>query len=250
MKALKLTSLLAAVVLLAASCGGKKETVQADDAQEVQESTGTELMVDATGSEIMWVGYKGLGSAINYSHQGTIDVTAGSLTVSDGNLTGGNFDFDLKTIVCTDEGLEDEKKASLTGHLLNSDFFGVYETDEDNNIIATHEENAKVSFVITGASAFNGTASEDEWSTSNPTHNVTGNLTIKGITKSITFPAHVVISEGSVSASAKFYINRQEWGMSFMAGDADLIDQGKEEFIKDEMGIGLNITAKAAMAGR
>lgn len=249
MKALKISSLAVAVMLFVAACGGKKETVETGDAQDVQASTGTELSVDNGASSVMWKGYKGLGSGIAYSHVGTVDVAEGMVTVKDGALEGGKITIDLKTIQVTDEGMPEEKKAGLAGHLLTSDFFGVY-TLEGEAITDTVEANAIATFEITSIADYTAPAepSEEEWATANPTHNVTGNLTIKGITKSITFPAHVEVSEGTVKAAAKFFIDRQKWNVSFMSGDSGMIEAGKDQYIMDEMGIGFDITAKAPMA--
>jgi len=84
--------------------------------------------------------------------------------------------------------------------------------------------------------------------TANPTHSLTGNLTLRGTTKSITVPANVSITDGEVKASAKFYIDRTQWGITYAAGTADIIAQAKDDYIRDEMGIGFEIVAKPAMA--
>ena len=72
----------------------------------------------------------------------------------------------------------------------------------------------------------------------NPTHFVTGNLELKGVTKRIKFPAKITISDGKVNAEAKFNINRKDWGMSYGA-DESLGDK----FIRPTVHLGLNIVA-------
>ena len=68
---------------------------------------------------------------------------------------------------------------------------------------------------------------------------ITGNLELKGVKKSITFPAKVTMSGESVTAEAKFNINRKEWKMSYGA-DESL----KDKFIRPTVHIGFNVTAK------
>lgn len=249
MKLLKNSLLVAAIAMVAVACGkNDRETVDTGDAQDVSAMEGTSLDV-ADGTQIMWKGFKGLGEAVIYSHQGTVNMTEGSVTVNDGALVGGKFTFDLMTLDVTDdpEQFPEEKQAGLAGHLLTTDFFGVFTTNENHEIVDTTEANATITFEITGVSEYTapaeGEGEKNEWSTAAPTHNVTGNLTIKGISKSITFPAHVEVAEGSVSASAKFFIDRQKWNITFMAGDAGVVEAGKDQFIKNEMGIGFDFTA-------
>lgn len=47
------------------------------------------------------------------------------------------------------------------------------------------------------------------------THTISGNLTIKGITNNISFPARVVMSTSSVHAKASFIIDRADWDIRF-----------------------------------
>lgn len=253
MKVLKISSMLVAVALLAASCGGsgEKETVEANDAQEVQASTGTDMMIDNGGSTVMWVGFKDLAGAFQYSHQGTVAVSGGNVTVKEGSLEGGKIMMDLQKIECTDEGMDDEKKGQLVGHLMSPDFFAVVNMDAEGNVTGVNEANATATFEITGVAPYSATAGTeegDDWMTASPTHSLTGNLTLRGTTKSITIPAHVEIGDGGVKASAKFYIDRTEWGVTFMEGSADIIAQAKDQYIRNEMGIGFEIVAKPAMA--
>ncbi|HAA15562.1 MAG TPA: YceI family protein [Cytophagales bacterium] len=256
MKVLKISSMLVAVALLVASCGGgaEKETVEANDAQEVQASTGTDMMIDDGASAVMWVGFKDLAGAFKYSHQGTVAVSGGNVTVKDGALEGGKVMMNLAQIECTDEDLDDEGKGKLVGHLQSADFFDVMSYDEEGNG-TVNEANATATFEITGVAVYEAPATTegeegeaDEWMTANPTHNLTGNLTLRGTTKSITIPAHVEIAEGGVKASAKFYIDRTQWGVTYGAGSADIIAAAKDDYIRDEMGIGFDIVAKPAMA--
>jgi polyisoprenoid-binding protein YceI len=67
------------------------------------------------------------------------------------------------------------------------------------------------------------------------THTVTGNLQLHGVTKSITFPATIVVSPGVVTVDSTFSINRKDFGISY-AGAAD-------NLIRDDVVLTLKVRA-------
>ena len=52
------------------------------------------------------------------------------------------------------------------------------------------------------------------------THVVVGNLTLRGVTKSVEFPARVDINDGRVLLAAEFSVNRHDFGVSYDGGAA------------------------------
>ena len=54
-------------------------------------------------------------------------------------------------------------------------------------------------------------------------HTVAGDLTLHGVTKRIAFPVTVTATDGAISASAEFSINRQDYGISYPGMRDDLI---------------------------
>src|SRR5690606_30258459 len=54
-------------------------------------------------------------------------------------------------------------------------------------------------------------------------YNVSGNLTMKGITKNITFPADIRIDGDTLTASAEFTIKRFDWNINYKGLADDLI---------------------------
>jgi polyisoprenoid-binding protein YceI len=81
-------------------------------------------------SKVVWKGYKVLGS-----HEGTLNLTSGSLTFDNEILTGGEFVLDVTSISCTD--LEGESKGQLEGHLKSDDFFSVEKFNESSIVISS-----------------------------------------------------------------------------------------------------------------
>ena len=66
-------------------------------------------------------------------------------------------------------------------------------------------------------------------------HTVTGNLTLHGVKKAITFPATINASPGLITVEANFAINRKDFGINY-AGAAD-------NLIRDDVLLKLNVRA-------
>lgn len=194
----RMTVVAAAAALILSACAGNPEGKKADtaDAVEAGESIGNAYDVDASQSSLVWKGTKVTGA-----HEGTVAIKSGALLVDNEALTGGNFVLDLTTISSTD--LEGEYKDKLDGHLKNEDFF---------NVEAHPEASFQITEVREGASANNVV--------------IAGNLTIKGISKNITFDADVAeLTETTVKVKADFNIAREDWGLNYSGQQDDLISK-------------------------
>lgn len=146
-----------------------------------------QIDVDVTTSTVKWMGAK-----VGGSHNGTINLNEGSLEMDNGQLTGGSFVIDMTSINCED--LEGEYKGKLEGHLKSDDFFGV-------------ENFPTAAFNITNVVA-QGPGK----------YKVEGDLTIKGITKSVKFPAMVEETEGAYTATADITVDRSEFEVKYGSG--------------------------------
>jgi polyisoprenoid-binding protein YceI len=180
---------------------------EAKPAVEAPKTVGTSLSLDLTKSSVKWIGTKLKGK-----HNGTVKIADGSIIVKDNKIVGGKFSLDMTSIENVDMKDDPKMKAKLEGHLKSEDFFNV-------------EKFPKANFEITAITE-EGTSA-----------NVTGNLTIKDITKSVTFPAKINYSADKkpVSATANFNINRQLWNITY-PGQPD-------NLIKDEINLDLNLSA-------
>ena len=197
MKKIALLSAVAAIVL--ASCAGNPEGKKAetkDSVETTSEVVGAELKVDTAQSTVVWTGSKVTGN-----HTGTVKLTSGALAVDAGKITGGNFVLDLNTINSTD--LEGEYKGKLDGHLKDADFFDVAKFPE-------------AKFEITAVEA-GATATDAK---------ISGNLTIKGVSKNISFDAKVLeLTDAAAKVSADFNILRADWGVNYEGKKDDLISK-------------------------
>ncbi len=172
------------------------------------------LKVNTERSVIHWEGTKP-GS----SHEGTIKLQKGSLRVANGQITGGEFIIDMNSIENTDQ--EGQDKSDLEGHLRSDDFF-----DTAQFPIA--------SFTITKVEPLNGRKDAN--------YLVTGNLTMKGITKSISIPAQIAFDEQGVKITTpKFTIDRTQWDITYKSG---IIGTAKDRLIHDQIGLQIQLYAK------
>ncbi|GIV38452.1 MAG: hypothetical protein KatS3mg033_0252 [Thermonema sp.] len=206
----------------------KAETGEAQaktEEQAQEEAQAVTYAVDLENSRIDWIGSKKIGSR----HEGFLKLKSGELYVKGNEVVGGKFVVDMNSLTVTDlpEGSEENQK--LTGHLKSADFFEV-------------ETYPEASFEITEIKAWDNTKERGEvdpnFSIADPTHEVSGNLTIKGVTKGVSFPAKITVTDNGVEAVAKFNINRYDWNINY----------GKDQTVEDKIinpEINLSITLKA-----
>lgn len=131
-------------------------------------------------SKVTWKAYKVTGS-----HNGSIALKAGSLMFDDGKLSGGEFTVDMTAISVDD--LEGNYKEKLEAHLNSGDFFNT-----------TEHTVSSLKFTEVKATGKNS-------------YEVTGDLTIKGITKSITFDVSVYGSK----ATATLKVDRTNYDVKY-----------------------------------
>jgi polyisoprenoid-binding protein YceI len=186
-----------------------KKTVTEDAKEVVKTTSNSDYKV--TASKLTWKGYKPSGT-----HDGTIDLKEGTLNY-DGDLKGGKFTFDMVSIKVLD--IKDAKyNADLTGHLASPDFFDVKQFP-------------------TGSFEITKVTKADVIST------IEGNLTLKGITKNISFPASVTEKDGEVTfLSNAIKIDRTDFGIKYKS--KKFFDDLKDKFVNDLFDITFEVTAK------
>lgn len=182
----------------------KAETVEAKE--EIKVLADASYAVNVETSKLKWKGFKPTGT-----HFGALLVKEGTINVSEGNVSGGNFVFDMNSIIVADIPVEEKGNAKLTGHLKSGDFF-----DVENNPTSTFE--------ITSVEG----------------DKVKGNLTVKGITKPIEFSAKFESNEDGVSFSSEVIkIDRTEFDIQYKS--KKFFDNLKDKFINDEFEISFKL---------
>ncbi|RFZ85255.1 YceI family protein [Mucilaginibacter terrenus] len=168
--------------------------------------------IDTQKSVIEWNGKK-----IGGQHNGELRLSSGSITTSNNVPSKGIFVIDMTTI--TNKDLTDaEYNAKLLGHLKSDDFFGV-------------SKFPTAQFVITRINdAKNGNI------------NISGNLTIKGITKPITFMSAYTINGNTLTAKAvNVKVDRTKYDIRY--GSKSFFDSIGDKAIDDDFILNINIVA-------
>jgi polyisoprenoid-binding protein YceI len=232
-----------AIAMIISSCGPKPtgDTAETGEALEVSNASAEAdvYAVDTDLSTVTWNGYKPTGK-----HNGTINISDGQMSVEDGAISSASFTMDISSLTVLDIPAEEEGNAKLTGHLMSADFF-----DEANFPTATFEVVDVVPFAadmtIEDKEQFETDftpASASDIMVENPTHMITGNLTMRGVTKSVSFPAAVTLAEGGVTATANFNIDRTAWNLAY-GDEANAVDKAKDKFIYNTVNVGFELTA-------
>lgn len=162
--------------------------------------------IDASKSNITWVGKKVTGS-----HEGTIKFKEGKLVFKGDKLSGGSFIVNMSSIEVTDLK-SGEGKEKLEGHLKADDFFGTEKFPLGN-------------LVFTKIAA-----------KQNGLYTVTGDLTLKGITKPITFD----ITVNGNKATSALKIDRTKYGIEYKSGS--FFDSLGDAAISDEFDLAVELT--------
>lgn len=133
---------------------------------------------------------KFIGSKPDGKHEGGFKGVKGTASVTGADLTTLKITLDIDTTTLySDNG-------NLTNHLKSPDFFGV-------------KANPKAKFVSTKVEK------------SGEEYKVTGDLTMIGQTKPVTFPAKISVAGDSFTLTSSFSIDRTKWGMTFGKGKID-----------------------------
>ena len=145
------------------------------------------VKANTKASSLKWT-----GSKVISSHEGTIKLKSGELTINEGKLVGGEFIIDMTSIETTD--MEAEANAKLDKHLKANDFFGVEK--HPTSLIKITE----VTYV------------------SESKYKVIADLTIKNITHSVSFDAEVKINNNSYEAIATIVFDRTKYDIKYNSG--------------------------------
>jgi len=167
--------------------------------------------VDTQKSTLVWTGKKVTGE-----HKGNIPVSTGTLVVADNKLKGGNFELNVAGLTVTDI-TDPTGNGKLVGHLKNDDFFST-------------DKFPKATFAITSVTSKGG-----------DNYDIAGNLTIKGITNPVTFPAVVKTDAKSLIATGVVTVNRTKFDIKFKS--ASFFENLGDKAIYDDFTLDVKLVA-------
>ncbi|WP_026463934.1 YceI family protein [Adhaeribacter aquaticus] len=209
MKTIRLTlSAIALVLVLINPSVG--ETTHPAGKKTENKAAGTILPVNTSASVINWNAKK-----VGGEHNGTLKIASGSLLVKGNKLAGGDFIMEMTTIS------DNDGSAKLMGHLKSEDFFSV-------------EKNPNSTFKITKATPIAGAKAGEV------NYNITGDLTIKGTTHPISFPATVKINGNAAEATAKVVVDRLKYDIKYRAA---IIGTAADKIIEDTFSLDVKLVA-------
>jgi polyisoprenoid-binding protein YceI len=170
------------------------------------------LQLDTTKSKVTWVGTKVTGS-----HKGNVNVTSGNLTFDGDKLTGGTIYVDMSSISVTDISNPKWNK-KLKDHLNSDDFF------------STKKHKTAV-LKINNASLGKGGKFD-----------IQGDLTIKGVTKPVSFSAALGTTASQVKGKASITFNRIDYGIKYKSGS--FFEGLGDKLIHDKVTLNVDIMTK------
>lgn len=197
-------------LMLVAACGNpatntsQAVTGEATQSSSPQPAGAEKYSITPENSKIEFVGSKVTGS-----HNGGFQKFSGDIDYT-GDVATSRVRFTIDTDSITTD------TPDLTKHLKTADFFDVAKYPQ-----ATFESTSITAGGDKGAS-----------------HTVTGNLTLHGVTKSVTFPATIAVAPDAVTVDSTFSLNRKDFGINY-AGLAD-------DLIRDDVVLTLKIRGTKA----
>jgi len=169
-------------------------------------------IIDTKQSVLTWEGSMVFG--FEEEHIGYVHISKGELMIEKDSLVGGTAEIDMKSIEYKDK----ESKNTPVKHLKSPDYF-----DVEKFPISTFSI-TKVAYAVRG------------------NIKVTGNLTIKGITHPVTFPAKIKVKDGMAEANGKLVIDRTQWGIRYRSGK--FYDNLADQAVSDNIEFLMKIVAK------
>jgi len=188
------------------------------DAQAVTEG---EYTILANESTVRWAGKKPLIEG--YVNTGSFSLSEGTIDVVSPEEATGTFTINMETLSVTATPKKPGQESALEGHLKGERWF-----DAAQYPTATFE--------ITQVTP--ETSEEKKFA-----YSVVGNLTLKGQTHEVTFPATIYQdADGLLHATASFEIDRTQWGIT--SGSASFFDNMADNAIDDMVALSFEIVAQ------
>ncbi len=165
--------------------------------------------VKTDSSTVKWVGKKAVGQ-----HNGTLKFSAGNIVLKKNKLVGGQFSVDMNSLICLDVTDADMNK-KLVGHLKADDFFGAAKYPTADFVITKVEDKGENNY------------------------KVTGDMTIKGVKKPVSFDAQIRAEGNTAKATATVVVDRTQFGITYKS--KSFFESIGDKFIYDEFTLELEM---------
>ncbi|MDZ4667721.1 MAG: YceI family protein [bacterium] len=181
-------------------------------AKKAEEAT---YSIDAAVSTFKWHATKVTGE-----HSGVAKFSNGSIQTIGNALKTAEINVDMTTIDATD--LTGEYHDKLVNHLKSEDFFSVAKFNT-------------ATIKVKSATAIKGNKKDAN------NYTIVADLTIKGITQEISFPAIVVVNAHQVIVNADINVNRTKFDIRY--GSKSFFEGIGDKAISDEFNVKVRVVA-------
>ena len=237
----KILLILCLTIPIMAQSANNRETLKSSGALkqiERRANAAPTIIINSRMSSLEWEG--GL-KVVNKNHNGNLKLKSGNIYLNKGNKISGNILINMTSMTNID--LSDSKKEYLIGHLRSQDFFHV----ERFPVASLKIKNSKIL---------------EKQSNGKYNMEISGDLTIKSVTKPVIFTALVDLGSDIKSASGTMKFNRIDFGVQYRSeiklDDAksfwnDLQTTKKttmDKVIKDEIEVKFNIVSMPGILER
>lgn len=204
------------MLLLSACQPEKKQSHESADAVEIEAQASKDILqLNTEVSYIEWLGRKP-----GKDHHGKLYFESGEVRghMSQKEIQGGTFIIDITSL--TNDDLSGEMKTELEEHLKGEDFFDANKYPTSCFEIATVEANTEPN-----------------------NYKITGNLSIKEVTLSISFNATITEENGIYRAESEtIVLDRTQWGINY--GSKNIFKDLKDSFIEDQIEVKIHLATK------
>lgn len=160
-------------------------------------------ILNISQSSLRWIGTQKLKQ-----HHGTLGFLDGRAKVVNDEITDGYIYLNMQSIMA--EEMSGPSKEKLENDLKSDNFFDA-QNYRQTTFTMTSCKSIEADTVAAAAAGMR---------IKNPTHVIEGNLEIKGVIRSISFPAKIEINDEAVIIRANFNIDRLKWGLNYMSGNS------------------------------
>lgn len=170
------------------------------------------FQIQKTSSTVNWTGKKVLGL-----HTGSINIASGSIDLEDNKINGGEVVIDMTSITITD--IDDPKtNQNFKDHLFSDDFFAVKKFPASQLII------------------------KDGTALGNNEYQLSGVLTIKDVSRPVSFPAKVEVLTDTLHSLGEIEIDRALYNIRY--GSGKFIDNLGDKLIYDDFVLQFKLVAQ------
>ncbi len=182
--------------------------------------------IDLSRSYVQWTGTKFRGRG---KHEGVVRLLSGALGPCNAANCRGRFTMDMHNLEITDIPVRDAvPRRRLLEHLRSRDFFWTARYPDATFVLVGTLATPSAERVLS-ASARDSSSFE-----------ATGQLTLRGVTQTLTFPARVTArSAQEIQVRAEVVIDRQRWGISYR------FDPIRNEIVDDDITLVIVLVARS-----